>query len=156
MLITGKARRIFRQVETFILSGKCTGIEQVKSWDKNGSSGFSAVEFMREQLRKSSPTPAVSKHHPVLINRVERFGKIKTFAGITCSGICGFDSFLRQTGARENSTLNRRHSTFRRYIRKAVYMDLCKKDPYVAFKMPAEKGRAPACPEEPEIKKIPD
>ena len=111
---------------------------------------------MREQLRKSNPTPATTDHHSALINQVERFGKIKTFADITYSGICEFDAFLKQNGVRENSTLNKRHSTFRLYIKKAVYMDLCKKDPYVEFKIPAKKGKAPVFPEEPEIKQILD
>ena len=133
MPVTGKARRIFRQIEAFALSGKCIDIEHVKNWDKNDSSRFPVVDFMREQLRKSNPTPAISRHHSTLIGQVEHFGKIKTFVDITYSGICEFDEFLKQNGVRENSTLNKRHSTFRRYIKKAVYMDLCKKDPYVEF-----------------------
>ena len=35
-------------------------------------------------------------------------------------------------------------------------MDLCKKDSYVEFNMPAKKGKAPVFPEEPEIKQILD
>jgi site-specific recombinase XerD len=154
MQITGKAHQIFRQIEAYILSGNCIDLEHVKSWDKNGSSCYSVVEFMREQLRKSNPTQATSEHHSALINQIERFGKIKTFADISYSNICDLDGFLRRSGVKENSTLNKRHSTFRMYIKKAIYMDLCKKDPYMEFKMPPKKGKDPVYLEEPEINSI--
>ena len=153
-LITGKAHRIFRQIEAFSLSEKCTTLESVKNWDKDEADGFSVVEFMREQLRKSTPTKATFEHHSALINQIERFGGFKVFSDITYPNILEFDSFLKRVGVRENSTLNKRHSTFRRYIRKAIYMDRCKKGPYVEFKMPAKKGKSPTYLEEFEIKKI--
>jgi len=154
VLITGKAHRIFRQIEAFSLSEKCASIDHVKNWDNDAVASFSVVEFMREQLRKSCPTVATSEHHSALINQIERFGKIKTFVDITYSNICDFDAFLKRTGVKENSTLNKRHSTFRRYIKKAIYMELCKKDPYFEFKMPSKKGKDPIYLEEQEIIKI--
>ena len=69
MSVTGKARGIFRQIEAFALSGKCMDIVHVKERDKNDSSRFSITDFMREQLRKSSPTQATSDHHSALINQ---------------------------------------------------------------------------------------
>ncbi|MDR1339014.1 MAG: site-specific integrase [Prevotellaceae bacterium] len=154
VLITGKAHRILRQIEAFTLSDKCTNIEQVKNWDNDSAGCFSVVEFMREQLKKSNPTAATMEHHSALINQVERFGKIKTFADITYENISEFDRFLKQSGVKENSTLNKRHSTFRRYIKQAIYMDRCKKDPYFEFKMPSKKGKDPVYLEESEIGKI--
>jgi len=156
LLITGKAHRIFRQIEAFTLSEKCTEIEDVKNWNHDSAASFSVVEFMRDQLRKSNPTTATSVHHTTLINQVERYGKFKTFADITYSNILEFDSFLRKIGIKENSTLNKRHSIFRRYIKKAIYMELCKKDPYIEFKMPTKKGKDPIFLDESEIKKIVD
>jgi site-specific recombinase XerD len=153
-LITGKAHRIFRQIEALALSDKCSSIEHVKNWDNDSAACFSVSEFMREQLRKSNPTVATSEHHSALINQIERFGKIKTFADITYSNIVDFDGFLKQNGVKENSTLNKRHSAFRQYIKKAIYMDLCKKDPYTEFKMPTKKGKEPTYLDESEIKKI--
>jgi len=155
-LITGKAHRIFRQVEAFTLSEKCRSIDDVKNWDNDSSARFSVVEFMREELRKSNPTVATSEHHSALINQIERYGKIKTFADITYTNISGFDGFLRSIGVKQNSTLNKRHTTFRRYIKKAIYMELCKKDPYIEFKMPGRKGKEPVFLDELEIKKILD
>jgi site-specific recombinase XerD len=109
---------------------------------------------MREQLKKSNPTQATLEHHSALINQIEQFGKIKTFSDITYENINDFDFFLKKNGVKENSTLNKRHSTLRRYIKQAIYMDRCKKDPYTEFKMPAKKGKDPVFLEEYEIEKI--
>jgi hypothetical protein len=34
MLINGKVRRMFREIEAFILSGKCRSLEDVKNWNR--------------------------------------------------------------------------------------------------------------------------
>jgi site-specific recombinase XerD len=154
VLLNGKARQIFRQIEAFTLSGKCREIEDVKNWDKDESEMYSVVEFMKTQLKNSNPSHATFEHHSALIRQIEHFGKIRTFADITYSNIVDFDSFLKRNNVKENSTLNKRHSTFRRYIKKAIYMELCKKDPYNEFKMPTKKGKDPTYLEESEIKKI--
>jgi site-specific recombinase XerD len=155
-LINGKARQIFRRIESFILSEKCSGLEDVKNWDRDESSVYSVVEFMKKQLHESNPSRATFEHHSALIRQIERFGKIRTFADITYTNIVGFDFFLKQNNVKESSTLNKRHSNFRHYIKKAVYMELCKKDPYTEFKMPAAKGKKPTFLEECEIRKIVD
>jgi site-specific recombinase XerD len=154
MLINGKARQIFRQIEAFTLSDKCRVIEDVKNWDKDESEMYSVVEFMKAQLKNSNPSHATFEHHSALIGQIERFGKIRTFADITYSNIIDFDFFLKRNNVKENSTLNKRHSTFRRYIKKAVYMELCKKDPYNEFRMPTKKGKNPTFLDESEIKMI--
>jgi site-specific recombinase XerD len=151
MLVNGKARRIFREIEAFILSDKCRSIEDVKSWDRDESTTHSVVEFMRTQLKNSNPGRAKLAHHSTLIRQIERFGKIKTFADVNYANIVEFDSFLRRSNIKENSTLNKRHSNFRYYIKRAVYMELCKKDPYTEFKMPGKKGKNPTFLEENEI-----
>ncbi|MDR1224486.1 MAG: site-specific integrase [Tannerella sp.] len=154
LLINGKARQIFRQIEAFTLSDKCRSIEDVKNWDKDESAMYSVVEFMKAQLKKINPGWATFAHHSTLIRQIERFGKIRTFADVTYSNIVDFDFFLRENGIKENSTLNKRHSIFRRYIKRAVYMELCRKDPYTEFKMPSKKGKNPTFLEEYEINLI--
>jgi hypothetical protein len=114
VLINGKAHRIFRQIEAFSLSDKCSDIEHIKNWNKENVSCFSIVEFMREQLRKSNPSIATLEHHSALINQIERFGKIKTFTDINYSNISEFNSFLKQIGVKENSTLNNMITGFRK------------------------------------------
>lgn len=152
-LITGKATRIFREIEAFCLSEKCLSINDVKNWNKNESDIHSVIEFMKSELRKRNPTWATIEHHNVLIRRLEEFGKIKTFSDLTYMNISDFDGFLRKK-INSSATLNKRHCAFRQYIRQAINMDLLKKDPYTMFKMPPKKSKEPVYLEEYEINKI--
>jgi site-specific recombinase XerD len=153
LAITGQAVSIFRKIEAFVLSKECVSLDDVKNWDKS-KGGHSVVEFMKEQLSKSNPTRATHEHHAALIRQLEKFGKIKLFSDVTFSNIVEFDNWLKSNGVHENSTLNKRHSTLRSYIKKAIYMRICEKDPYFEFKMPPKKGKDPTFLEQNEIDKI--
>ena len=134
---------IFRKIESFVLSEKCKSLKDVKNWNKSDSEMISVVGFMREQLSKSNPSKATHEHHAALINQIEKFGQMKYFSDVNYRNITDFDSWLKSNGVHENSTLNKKHSTFRQYIKKAVYMGLMPKDPYFEFKMPPKKGKEP-------------
>jgi len=151
--ITGQATSMFRKIEAFVLSNECKSLNDVKNWDSTKDS-HSVIEFMKEQLTKSNPTRATYEHHAALIRQIEKFGKIKFFSDINYQNIVGFDSWLKSNSVHENSTLNKRHSTFRSYIKKAIYSGLCTKDPYFEFKMPTKKGKDPTFLEQGEIDKI--
>jgi len=154
LAITGQGASLFRKMEAFVLSDKCKNLEDIKNWNKSKEETQSVIEFMKEQLAKSNPTQATHEHHSALIRKLEEFGKIKFFSDINYMNIVNFDLFLKANGVKESSTLNKRHSTFRQYIKKAVYMNLCSKDPYFEFKMPAKKGKEPTFLEQSEIDKI--
>jgi site-specific recombinase XerD len=153
ILITGKATRIFREIEAFCLSEKCISILDVKNWNKNESDVHSFIEFMKTELRKRNPTWATIDHHNVLIRRLEEFEKIKTFSDLTYKNISDFDGYLRKK-IKSSATLNKRHCALRQYIRQAINMDLLKKDPYSLFKMPPKKSKEPVFLEENEIYSI--
>jgi len=154
LAITGQAASLFRKIEAFVLSDKCKNLDDVQNWNKSKEETQSVIEFMKEQLEKSNPTQATYEHHSALIRKLEEFGKIKFFSDINYMNIIDFDLFMKANGVKESSTLNKRHSTFRQYIKKAIYMNLCSKDPYFEFKMPAKKGKEPTFLEQSEIDKI--
>ena len=79
--ITGKATRIFRQIEAFVLSDKCQNLDDVKNWNKDESTTHSVVDFMKESLRKRNPSYAVLEHHNILIRQIEEFGRFRMFSG---------------------------------------------------------------------------
>lgn len=153
-LITGRATRIFRQIEAFCLSDRCKSIPDVKNWNKEDIDKHSVTDFMRSQLSKSDPPRATFEHHIALIGKIEGFGKIKTFSDLTISNIVDFDLYLKNNGVKAPATLNKRHNAFRSYIKIAIYHDLCKKDPYFEFKMPSKKSKNPVFLEEWETQKI--
>jgi site-specific recombinase XerD len=151
--ITQKARRIYNEIEAFVMSGKCAQLSDVKNWNKDESSQSSFIEFMRKELARRNPSDATFEHHSGLIRRLEGYGKIKIFADLTYENIISFDAFLRQT-INSSATLHKRHSTLHYYIREAMNRELIAKDPYSRFKMPVKKSKEPVYLTEGEIQRI--
>ena len=149
--ITAKARALFAKIEKFVLSEDCKSFRNVKDYDQRA---ISVMEFMQRELKNSFPTKATLEHHNALIAKIEDFGKIKTFEDVTRKNIIAFDEYLKRNGVIASATLNKRHTTFRRYLRKAIYFDLLEKDPYVEFKMPSKKSKDPVFLVEEEINAI--
>src|SRR5674476_797074 len=42
-MVTGKARKMYNEVEAFVNSGKCTGLTDVRNWDKVDKHSYSVV-----------------------------------------------------------------------------------------------------------------
>lgn len=153
--ITKKARDIFNQVEAFVLSEKCTDLSDVKNYQTPRPSTYSVVEFIKERLRKSNPTESVLKHHNVLINKVDQFGRFKTFSDLNYMNLLDFDVYLRKTII-SSTLLYKRHSTFRKYIQEAIKLGLCQKNPYDDFELKKGHDKERVFLTEEEIKKIQD
>lgn len=153
--ITKKAKDVFNQVEAFVLSEKCTNLSDVKNYKAPRPSTYSVVEFIKERLKKSNPTASVLKHHNVLINKVDQFGKFKTFSDLTYMNLLDFDAYLRKT-INSSTLLYKRHSTFRKYIQEAIKLGLCQKNPYDDFELKKGHDKERVFLTEEEIKKIQD
>ncbi|MDR2086109.1 MAG: site-specific integrase [Dysgonamonadaceae bacterium] len=151
--ITGKVTRMFRQIEAFVLSDKCSCLDDIRNWNRNESEIHSVVEFMRDSLRKRNPSAAIMEHHNVLIRQIQEFGRIKVFSDITYENIADFDLFLRRT-IHSQPTLYKRHSTFKSYIVDAINRGMCPSNPYIQFKIQKGKSKTPTFLSESEIKQI--
>ena len=151
--ITGKANRMFRQIESFVLSEKCQSLEDVKNWNKEEDKTHSVIDFMKESLRKRNPSDAVLEHHNILIRKIEEFGRFRVFSDINYENIADFDLFLRKT-IDSQPVLYKRHCAFKSYIVDAINRGICKSNPYIQFKVQKGKSKAPTFLDEIEIKKI--
>jgi len=151
--ITGKATRIFRQIEAFILSDECKNLDDVKNWNKEHAQTHSVSEFIRDYLRKSNPSLNVVEYHNSFLRRLDDFGKIKVFADCTYQNIEDFDFYLKEF-IKSQPTLYKRHSLFKRYIEKAIKKGLCKYNPYDDFETKKGKSKEPVFLVENEIEKI--
>lgn len=153
-LVTSKAHNIYNKVEAFCLSPECASMDDVRGWAGKDSPDMRVSDFMRGQLAMLNPSRATLEHTLALIRKIEGFGKMRTFRDVTIANIVEFDIYLKRSGVTAPATLNKRHSTFRRYIKKAVYKGLLDKDPYFEFNMPSKKSREPVYLTEEEIGKI--
>jgi site-specific recombinase XerD len=144
---------MFREVEAFVLSDKCTSLDEVKNWNRDESVIYSVISFMEKSLSKRNPSMTTLAHHRILINKIKSFGKFKTFADITYENISDFDAFLRKT-VNSQPTLYKWHNAFKSYIVDAINRGICKSNPYLLFKVQKGKSRTPTYLIEDEIKKI--
>jgi hypothetical protein len=62
--ITGKATRVFRRVEAFVLSDKCQTLDDIRNWDKDESVVNLVIDFMKDSLRKRNPSVFYIRHLP--------------------------------------------------------------------------------------------
>lgn len=152
VLITRKAKDVFNQVYDFATSKECNSLPDIKNYDKTPGTHRSVVDFIRERLRASNPTTSVLKNHNVLINKIEEFGKFKTFNDLTYQNLVDFDIFLRKTI--KSTLIYKRHATFRKYINEAIKFGICEKNPYDNFEIKRGHDKERTFLTESEIKKI--
>jgi site-specific recombinase XerD len=151
--VTAKAWRIFREVEAFVLSDKCTCLEDVRHWNKVEDNIISVVGFLETEMRRMDFSLGAMKYHRSFIRKVADFGRFRTFADFTYQNVVDFDTYLRQS-MRSQPSLYKQHTTLRRYIKIAINRKLCSYDPYVDFHVRKGKGRNPIFLEEEEIDRI--
>lgn len=150
--ITAKGRRIYTEIEQFVLSDKCRTIHDAKKYNsKENSNEF--IPFVIDSLSRKKIAFGTLKYHNTLIRRLKEFGKIVSFGDLTYENILLFDAFLKSMD-NGSSTLNKRHSVLRQYIKEAVNMDYITADPYNKFRMPAKKSKDPVFLDEAEINRI--
>ncbi|MEN9919583.1 MAG: hypothetical protein RL662_2019 [Bacteroidota bacterium] len=151
--ITGKAHKLFREVEAFCLSDKCNSIEDVREWDKDESFTTSIVEFIRAELKRRDPSYSVVEYNNSFIKRLGEHGKIKTFEDVTYENLLDLDAHLRKK-INSQPTLYKRHVLFKGYIREAMKRGLCKSNPYDLFKLSKGKEKQKEYLTEEEVQKI--
>ena len=152
-IITGKARRVFNNVEAFVNSEQCKTFGDVLKWNTPVSKQHFVIDFIKEFLRIKNASLNVIEYHHSLITRLEEFGKIRMFSDFTYENIVEFDTFLRKT-INSQPTLYRRHFALKRIIREAIKRKICEYNPYDEFEVKKGKSKAPVFLEENEIKLI--
>lgn len=152
--ITGKAHKRLREVEIFVSSEKCPGIEYVKYWDKADFSAISVVDFIKAEVKRRNPSYSVVEYNNSFIKRLEEYGKIKTFEDLTYDNIIGFDTHLKKTISSE-PTLYKRHALFKGYIQEAINRGMFKGvNPYSFFRMKKGKSKEPVFLTEEELEAL--
>lgn len=108
------------------------------------------IEFMREEVNREKLRDGTLRHKKLVIETLECYGKIKTFADLTPANIRAFDRWLRDTGERTDVTVWNYHKRIRKYTRMLKLNELIEQDPYDLCKIPHghSKMRVPLVEEE--------
>lgn len=152
--LTGKIKDRMREIDTYVSSDRCRDISDVKNWNKQDTSTFSVIDFIRDELKRKDPSYSVVEYNNSFIKRLEEFGKIKTFSDLTYDNIVGLDTHLRKTIESE-PTLYKRHSLFKGYIQEAINRGIYNgMNPYSLFKNKKGKSKDPVFLDESELQKV--
>lgn len=117
----------------------------------SSSKGF--IEFIEEQISKEDIKLGTQRRRKVVIDALERYGKLNRFADLTPENVKGFDEFLRdEDKQRTDVSLNNYHKVLKKYARLAYQLDYIPKNPYenplCKFKRGECKERKPLTEEE--------
>ena len=120
---------------------------------KRLSSPTGFIDFIKEEMAKENLQAGTLKRRKVVLDALERFGKLKSFADVTPENIKAFDEFLRKEDkARTDVTLNNYHKVLKKYSKEAYDRDYIPKYPYDSplckFKRGEYKERKPLTEDE--------
>lgn len=88
------------------------------------------IEFMREEIRREKLREGTLRHKKLVIETLESYGKIRTFADLTPANIRAFDRWLHDTGERTEVTIWNYHKRIKKYTRLLKLNEIINQDPY--------------------------
>lgn len=94
----------------------------------------SFVEFIESELKREKLREGTMKHKKTVVESLQTFGKIKTFADLTPTNIRAYDGWLRDTGDRSDVTIWGYHKRIKKYTRILKLNGLIPADPYETCK----------------------
>lgn len=135
--ITKQAHDIFNEIHQFAISDRCKVLKDVKGW-KSKENKQLLIPFIESEMKLRDMEYNTLKAHVTLVNKLNDFKNIKTFADLTYTNIVAFDKYMRDKKI-GNISINKNHSLFNMYIKIAINKELIQKSPYDLFTPP--KGR---------------
>lgn len=94
------------------------------------------IEFMRDEVKREKLREGTQRHKELVIETLESYGKIKTFADLTPANIRAFDRWLHDTGERTDVTVWNYHKRIKKYTRILKLNEMIEQDPYDLCKIP--------------------
>ncbi len=92
------------------------------------------IDFIHDELSKSSIRDSTKRQHLVAFEVLERFGRIKSFASLTLQNIEAFDLFIKdEDKSRCQTTIHGYHKRLKPYFAKAYKLGYIGFNPYDRF-----------------------
>lgn len=105
--------------------------DKLKERRKRMSSPTGFIDFIKEEMAKENLQEGTLKRRNVVLEALNRFGKLKSFADVTPENIKAFDEFLRKEDKnRTDVALNNYHKVLKKYAKEAYDRDYIPKYPY--------------------------
>lgn len=139
--ITKQAHDIFNEIHQFAISDRCKVLKDVKGW-KSKENKQLLIPFIESEMKLRDMEYNTLKAHVTLVNKLNDFKNIKTFADLTYTNIVAFDKYMRDKKI-GNISINKNHSLFNMYIKIAINKELIQKSPYDLFTPTKGKNNDP-------------
>lgn len=139
--ITKQAHDIFNEIHQFAISDRCKVLKDVKGW-KSKENKQLLIPFIESEMKLRDMEYNTLKAHVTLVNKLNDFKNIKTFADLTYTNIVAFDKYMRDKKI-GNISINKNHSLFNMYIKIAINKELIQKSPYDLFTPSKGKNNDP-------------
>jgi integrase len=108
---------------------------------KSSKTGF--IDFIVEQIAKEQLKLNTMKRRYVVLEALERYGKLNSFTDLTPKNVKGFDDFLREEDpSRTQPTIHDYHKVVKKFTRLAAQYEFIEKDPYEAPLCHFERGKS--------------
>lgn len=124
--------------------------EEKEKRESNDPQKRSFIEYIRDEIKKEDLREGTYRHKIHVLETLEAYGKLKTFADLTPKNIKAFDKWLHDTGDRTNVTIWDYHKRVKKYTRQLWLEELIPEDPYkrCKFNRGHSKVRTPLNDEE--------
>ncbi len=150
--ITKQATDLFNTIHEYAISDKCRTLKDIKGWKSKDNKQL-LVPFIEAEMRLRNMEYNTLKAHVTLVNKLNEFKRIKTFADLTYANITSFDKYMRDKGI-GNISINKNHSLLNMYIKIAINKELIARSPYDLFIPPKGKNKEPVFLTIDEVNKI--
>lgn len=100
------------------------------------------LDFMAKTIEKEKITEGTRKHKHSTLLALKRYGRIKLMSDLTPANIREFDTWLRETGERSDTTVHGYHKHVRIYARLACQQGYIAQSPYEQVQFLAVRARS--------------
>lgn len=99
------------------------------------------INFMKERISKEKIAAATLARKEVVMDSLQRFGKLCKFSDLNERNVLAYDEFLHQEYPRSQPTIHSYHKIVKMYVRIAFQLGLILKNPYDAPLCHFERGK---------------
>jgi integrase len=132
--------RKVNDIYTECLNTQCNFTLSMLDNHTSDKTGASFIDFIIKRTEEKRSATSTYRQNKILINLLEMFGGIRTFADITLPNVRTFDDWLKahkgiKTGKPlQGNSIKSYHARLRSFINEAITYGIIKENPYTQFK----------------------
>lgn len=153
--VTSKVRKMYADIEQFVLSDKCNSLDDVQNFIKGKSANQGNItDAIKADFTTGKLTLVQHKVRRALVHNLEEYGKIKTFDSLTEDAIQDFHWWLVKVKKNNQQTIYKKFIALRLYCEAAVRHGVMRRNSFDNYKIDKGKSKVPVYLTKEEIDKL--